>query len=133
MLVEWLERLHEMYADKAQSIGGLCSVMSTEEPSVEDYLNWLSEGMAVLPDMFSGVNENFASVAIEGALALAGSSVDLEVVRVAASKSCMDALPAASSVWKAARAVLKKWWRSFGYDYVLAMIRAQQSKVLSCF
>jgi hypothetical protein len=133
MLVERLERLHEMYADKVQSIGGLCSVMSAEEPSVEDYLNWLSEEMAGLPDMFSGMNENFATAAIEGALTLAGNSVDLDVVRVAASESGTDVLPNAFGVCKVARAVSKKWWRSFDYDYVMSVIHAEQSKVPSCF
>jgi hypothetical protein len=99
--------------------------MWAEEPSVEHYLNWLSEEVTGLPDMFSGVNENFATAAIEGAPALAGNLVDLEAVRVAASKGGTDVLPAASGVRKAARAVSKKWWRSFGYDYVLSVICAQ--------
>jgi hypothetical protein len=30
--------------------------------------------------MFSGANENFATVAIEGALTMVGDSVDLDVV-----------------------------------------------------
>jgi SMC interacting uncharacterized protein involved in chromosome segregation len=38
-LVQKLEGLREMYADKVQAIGGLCSPMSMEEPSVKDYLN----------------------------------------------------------------------------------------------
>jgi SMC interacting uncharacterized protein involved in chromosome segregation len=38
-LVQKLEGLREMYADKVPTIGGLCSPMSMEEPSVEDYLN----------------------------------------------------------------------------------------------
>jgi hypothetical protein len=76
--------------------------MSVEEPSVEDYLNWLSEEVASLLDMFSGMNENFATTAIEGALALAGNLVDLEVVRVATFESGADVLPAVSEVRKAA-------------------------------
>jgi hypothetical protein len=54
--------------------------MLVEEPLVEDYLNWLFEEVTGLPDMFSGVNEKLATAAIEGALALAGNSVDLEAV-----------------------------------------------------
>jgi hypothetical protein len=133
VLVQQLERLHKMYADKVQSIGGLCSVMSAEEPSVEDYLNRLSEEVTGLLDMFSGVNENFATAAIEGALALAGNSVDLEGVQVATSEGGTDVLPAVSGMRKAARAVSKKWWRSFSYKYMLSVIHAQQSKVLSYF
>jgi hypothetical protein len=93
-LVRKLEGLHEMYADKVQIIGGLCSPISIEEPSVQDYLNWLSEEVASLPDMFCGMNENFATAVIEGALVLAGDFVDLEAVRVAAS----DVLPIGLSV-----------------------------------
>jgi hypothetical protein len=132
-LVWKLERLHEMYAEKVRTIGGLCSPMSVEEPSVEDYVNWLSEEVTGLIDMFCGVNENFATAAIEGALALASDSVDFEVMRVAASQGDADVLPARSGMRKAARAVWKKWWRSFGYDYVLSIICAQQMEVLSCF
>jgi hypothetical protein len=72
--------LREMYADKVQTIEGLCSPMSMMEPSVEDYLNWLSEQVVGLPDMFCDVNENFATAAIEGALALVSDSVDLDVM-----------------------------------------------------
>jgi hypothetical protein len=72
-----------MYADEVQIIGGLCSPISMEEPSVEDYLNWLSEEMAGIPDMFFVLNENFAVAAIEGALVLVDDSVDLEAVQVA--------------------------------------------------
>jgi chromosome segregation ATPase len=97
-LVQKLEGLREMYADKVRTIGGLCSPMSMEEPSTEDYLNRLSEEVAGLPDMFCGVNENFATSAIEGALALAGGSIDLDAVRVAASEGGTYVLPAGSSM-----------------------------------
>jgi hypothetical protein len=33
-----------------------------------------------LPDMFCGMDENFATAAIEGALTLAGDSVDFDAV-----------------------------------------------------
>jgi hypothetical protein len=133
VLFQQLERLHEMYTDKVQSIGGLCSAMSAKEPSVEDYLNWLSEEVTGLPDMFSGMNENFATTAIDGALALASNSIDLKAVRVAASEGGADVLSTAPGMRKAAQAVSKKWWRSFNYDYMLSVICAQQSKVLSYF
>jgi hypothetical protein len=38
-LVRKLEGLRETYAEKVWTIGGLCSPMSMEEPSVEDYVN----------------------------------------------------------------------------------------------
>jgi hypothetical protein len=97
-LVRKLEELHEMYADKVQIIGGLHSPISMEKASVKDY--WLSEEMSSLPDMFCGMNENFATAAIEGALVLAGDSVDLEAVWVAASEGIADVMPAGSGVQK---------------------------------
>jgi hypothetical protein len=69
-----------MYADKVQTIGGLCSPMSVEEPSARDYLNWLEEEVASLLDMFCGVNENFATATIEGDLALASDWIDLDAM-----------------------------------------------------
>jgi hypothetical protein len=91
------------------------------------------EEVAGLPDMFCGVNENFATAAIEGALAFASDSIDLDAMQVATFEGGTYVLPAGSSVWKAARAISKKWWRSFGYDYVLSVICGQQAEVLSCF
>jgi hypothetical protein len=57
-----------------------CLQLPTEEPSVVDCLRWLSEEISGLPYMFNGVNENFATATIEGTLAMAGDSVDLDVV-----------------------------------------------------
>jgi uncharacterized membrane protein len=99
-LVRQLERVHDMYAERVQSIGGLCLTMPAEEASIEDYVNWLSEEVYVLLDVFSGVNENFAIVAIEGALALAGDSIDLEAVHTTASKDGAYILPTASGAQK---------------------------------
>jgi hypothetical protein len=79
-LVQKLGGLCEMYADKVQTIGGLYSPMSVEEPLVKDYLDCFSENVAGLTDMFCGVNVNFATAAIEGALVLVGDFVDLEAV-----------------------------------------------------
>jgi hypothetical protein len=80
-LVRKLEELRGLYAGNVQIIEGLCSHMPMEEPSAEDYLCWLSKEVFSLPDMFSGVNEVFATVAIEGALAMAGDLVDLDAIR----------------------------------------------------
>jgi hypothetical protein len=130
ILVQQPERVHDMYTEKIHSLDGLCLTVSAEKPSVEDYLNWLSEEVSGLPDVFSGVNENFATAAIEGALVLAGDSIDPEVVRNAAFEAGADILPATSGVRQAAQAISKKWWWSFGYDYVLSAIRARQAEVL---
>jgi hypothetical protein len=79
-LVRKLEELRRLYADNVQIICGLCSPMSAEELSVEDYLRWLSDEISGLPNMFNGVNENFATAAIEGALDVVGDLIDLDVV-----------------------------------------------------
>jgi hypothetical protein len=125
VLVPQLERVHDMYAERVQSIDALCLTMPAGEPSNEYYLNWLSEEVSGLPNVFNGVNENVATAAIEGALTLAGDSVDLEAVRTGSSKAGVDILPTVSGIRKAARAFSKKWWRLFSYDYVLSAIRTQ--------
>jgi hypothetical protein len=132
-LVQKLEELHRLYAGNAQIIGGLCSLMPAEEPSVEDYLRWLSDEISGLPDMFSGVNKNFATAAIEGALAMASDSIDLDVVRGVVAEGGVDVLLAGSDVRRVTRAVSKKWWCPFGYSYVLSIIRAKQEEVLVYF
>jgi hypothetical protein len=129
-LIRKLLELCGLYVGNVQTIGGLCLQLSTEEPSVEDCLRRLSEEITGLPDMFSGVNENFATTAIEEALAMAGDSVDLDIVRGTTVKSGADVLPIGHNEQRAARAVSKKWWHSFGYDYVLVAIRANHEKVL---
>jgi hypothetical protein len=72
--------------------------MPAGEPSVEDYLRWLSDEIFGLPDMFSGVNENFATAAIEGAFSMAGDLIDLDVVRGAAAEGDVEVLLARSDV-----------------------------------
>jgi hypothetical protein len=64
--------------------------------------------------MFSGVNKNFATAGIEGALAMAGDSVNLDAIRGAAAKSGADVLPSRPDVRRATWAILKKWVRSYG-------------------
>jgi hypothetical protein len=132
-LVRKLEELRGLYADNIRIIGGLCSPMPAEEPLVEDYLCWLSNEISSLPDMFSGVNENFATAAIEGALVMAGDSIDLDVLRGVASVGDADVLPTGSNMRRVAWAISKKWWCPFGYDYVLSVIHAKQEEVLVYF
>jgi hypothetical protein len=105
--------------------------MATEEPSAMDYLRWLSEEVSSLLEMFSSVNENFATTVIEGALTMAEDSVNLDAVRGTAIESGTYALPAGPDIRRAAWAVSKKWWRSFGYDSVLSAIHAKREEVLT--
>jgi hypothetical protein len=79
-LIRKLGELHKSDAGNVQTIKGLSSPMPTEEPSAGDYHHWLLDEMCGLPSMFSGVNENFASAAIVGALAMTGDSIDLDIV-----------------------------------------------------
>jgi hypothetical protein len=79
-LFQKLEELHRLYAGNVETIGGLCSRMPAGEPSTEDYLCWLPEEVSGVPNMFNGVNENFATAAIEGALVMAGDTVDLDAI-----------------------------------------------------
>jgi hypothetical protein len=132
-LVQKFGELHRLYTGNVQTIGGLCSPMLAEEPSGEDYLRWLSGGVFGLPSVFSGVNENFSSAAIEGALAMARDSIDLDTGRSAAAQGGMDVLPTGPDVRKAVWAVLTKLWRSFGYDYVLSLICAKREEILAYF
>jgi hypothetical protein len=96
-----------------------------------DYLRWLSTEIFGLPDMFGGVNENFVTAAVEGAIVVAGLSVDLVALQDATATSGVDILPAEHNVRWVARAVSKKWWCSFGYDYVLDAIRAKLHEVVA--
>jgi hypothetical protein len=105
--------------------------MPEGEPSTTNYLRWLSTEISGLLDMFGSVNENFATTAFEGALAMASDSVDLEAMQDAAVSSGADILPVGRDVRRAAHVVVKNWWRSFGYNYVLAAIHAKHEKVLA--
>jgi hypothetical protein len=79
--------------------------------------------------MFACVNENFISAAVEGTLVMASQSIDLGALHDVASMSETDILPAKRDVRRAAHMVSKKWWRSFGYDYMLGAIRVKLREV----
>jgi hypothetical protein len=131
-LIQDLAELRTLYVRNAQTIRGLCSSMPEGEPSAVDYLHWLSTKISSLPDMFGGVNENFITTVVVGALIMARDFVNIDALQSASAESGADILPTECGVLRAARAVSKKWWRSFGYDYVLAAIRATHEKVLVC-
>jgi hypothetical protein len=82
-----------------------------------------------LPKVFAGVKENFISAAVEGALVMVGESIDLDALQEAVAVSGADILATERDVWSAACAVSKKWWCSFGYDYVLGAIRTKLHEV----
>jgi hypothetical protein len=45
--------------------------------------------------------------------------------------SGVDILPAEQDVRRSMRAVSTKWWRSFGYDYVLAAVQDKLREVFA--
>jgi hypothetical protein len=64
-LVEAVAGLRAFYEHNIQSIEGLCSLMPEIEPSVMDYIRWLSTEVNGLSKVFAGVNENFISAVVE--------------------------------------------------------------------
>jgi hypothetical protein len=129
-LIYDLVELCTLYVHNAQAIGGLCLPMPEGEPSAVDNLRWLSTETSSLPDLFGGVNENFATAAIEGALAML-LLIYLEAMRDGAVSSGADIMPAGRDVQRAACAVVKNYWHSFGYNYVLTTIHTKHEKVLA--
>jgi hypothetical protein len=75
-----------LYKRNIQSIKGLCSLPESE-PSVVDYICWLSTKVTGLPEVFAGVNENFIFVTIEGAPVIAGGSIALAALQASAADS----------------------------------------------
>jgi hypothetical protein len=63
-----LARLHEAYECNIYSLYGICSPMRNETALVEDYIRWLKSEVDFLPWVFASVNENLASVVVEGVL-----------------------------------------------------------------
>jgi hypothetical protein len=76
------------------------------------------------------VNENFISTAVKGTLMMDGGSVDLVALQISVTDSKENILPTAQDVRRAARTVWKKWWCSFGYNYMLAgILQAKLRKI----
>jgi hypothetical protein len=128
-LIKDLAGLRSLYVHNIQSIGGMCSSMPVSDPSAADYIRWLSAEVTGLPLMFASVNENFVSTMVKGALVMAGDSIDLVSLQDTAADSGVDILPTTRDQRRDACTVSKKWWRSFGYDYVLATIWAKLCEV----
>jgi hypothetical protein len=123
--------LQELYSRNIRSIGSLCSPMPEVDPSAVDYIRWILVEVGDLPKVFAGVNKIFVFATIEGALVMAGNSVDLDAIQDAVVASGANILPVKRDVWRAACAVAKNWWHSFGYDYVLDAIRTRLREVIS--
>jgi hypothetical protein len=128
-LVRDLAVLRSLYIRNVQVIRGLCTLISVPNHLPVEYIWWLSMAVAGLPEMFAGVNENFVSATVEGALVVIGESIDLDAFQDVVAESRAYILPADRDVRRAARALSKKWWRSFGYNYVMAAIRTKIHEV----
>jgi hypothetical protein len=76
------------------------------------------------------VNENFISTVVEGTLVMVQYSVDHAALQIMATDSGADILLAERDVRRATCTVSRKWWRSFGYDYVLAAIQDELHEVI---
>jgi hypothetical protein len=105
--------------------------MPESKPLNMDYIRWLSTEVTGLSEVFAGVNENFISAAVKGTLVMAGASVDRAALQIVATDSGADILPLEQDVQRVVRAVSKKWWRSFSYNYVLAAIQAKLREVIT--
>jgi hypothetical protein len=83
--------------------------MPEGNPSAVDYIHSLSMEVADLPKVFLGVNENFVSAIVEGALVMAGESVDHDALQDATAASGADILPTEKVVQR-----LHAWYRRSG-------------------
>jgi hypothetical protein len=131
-LVIDLAELRMAYERSVQSMKGLCSPMPEGEPTVADYVRWLTTEVTSLPEVFSDVNENLVSAAVEGALVMAVGSVDLAALQASIAVSGADVLPGERDVRKASHAVARKWWHSFSYNSTLAAIQARLREANCC-
>jgi hypothetical protein len=88
--VKDMGELRILYECNVQSIGGLCSPMPQGEPSVTDYIHWLSVEVTSLSIVFAGMNENFISVAAKGTLVMARGYVNLAALQASVADSGAD-------------------------------------------
>jgi hypothetical protein len=128
-LIMDLVELRVLYECNFQSIGGMCSPMPENEPSVVDYIRWISAEVNGLPEVFAGMNKNFVSAMVRGHSRDGRGSIDLAALHASTADSGANILPVERDVRRAACAVLQKWWRSFGYNSVLAAIQARLREV----
>jgi hypothetical protein len=129
LLIKDLLDMCVLYECGVQSIEGLCSAMPENEPSVVDYIRWLSTEVTGLLEVFAGTNENFVSATVEGTLVMAGNSVNHAALQASAADSGSDILPGERDVHRTAHVVSQKWWHSFGYKSTLASVQARLHEV----
>jgi hypothetical protein len=108
-LINDLVELHALYEPNVQSIRGLYSPMPEGEPSVADYIRWLSTEVTGLPEVIAGMNKKFVSATVEGTLMTIAGSIKLDVLQASTADSGENILPVEQDVRRAACAVSKKW------------------------
>jgi hypothetical protein len=67
--------------------------MPEGEPSIVNYIRWLSTEVTDLPEVFADVNENFVLAVVEGTLVMAGGFIDLASLQASTADSGADVLP----------------------------------------
>jgi hypothetical protein len=94
-LTKGIVGLHKAYERNIQRLGGICTPSSNATPSVQDYVCWLTSEVGYLPGVFTSVNENFISTAIEGVLKMPDEtgSIDPDALQTSAAESGADVLP----------------------------------------
>jgi hypothetical protein len=88
-----LAELRALYEHNVQSIRGLFLRMPKGEPLVVDYNRWLYAEVTGLPEVFSGMNKIFVSIAVEGTLIMVGGSINLAALQAIPADSRADILP----------------------------------------
>jgi hypothetical protein len=67
--------------------------MPKSEPSIMDYIHWLSVEVIGLQEVFASVNEKFFSATVKGTFVLVGDSIDLAAMQTVLADSGADILP----------------------------------------
>jgi hypothetical protein len=67
--------------------------MPEDEPSIADYIHWLTAEVTSLLAVFVGVNKNFVSATVEGTLVMVGGFIDLAALQASTTNSGVDNLP----------------------------------------
>jgi hypothetical protein len=67
--------------------------MPKSEPSIMDYIHWLSVEVIGLQEVFASVNEKIFSATVKGTFVLVGDSIDLAAMQTVLADSGADILP----------------------------------------
>jgi hypothetical protein len=85
--------LRKAYERNIQSLGGFCSLILNCEPSIGDYVRWLSTEVACLPERCLPMSTRILSQSRSRVLVMAGDSIDLAALQASAADSGADIVP----------------------------------------